>query len=248
MAWRAVATTGEIVAGGNGQGNGLNQLNGPTDVIVDGQTDTLLVCDYGNRRVMRWPRRSTPLRQPEIVIDSIGCCRLALDDQGSLYVSDEEKHEVRRFDNGSDQVGTVVAGGHGEGNALNQLNWPTYLFVDAQFTLYVTDYNNHRVMKWMRGAHEGIIAVGGDDMQLSHPGGIWVDGRGRIFVIDGTNNRVLWQEKGGTQRAVVVRGHRRGARATELSGPADLFFDRYANLYVSDCRNHRVQRFSLITN
>ena len=33
--------------------------------------------------------------------------------------------------------GTVVAGGHGQGEQLDQLNEPTYLFVDAQSTVYV---------------------------------------------------------------------------------------------------------------
>jgi sugar lactone lactonase YvrE len=162
MGWKAGATTGEVLAGGKGQGNRLDQLNGPTDVIVDRETDSLLICDRGNRRVMRWPRRPSSLRQPEIVIDNIDCWGLIMDDQGSLYVSDVEKHEVRRYDKNGDKKGTVVAGGHGEGDNLNQLNWPTYLFVDAQSTLYVSDYNNHRVMKWMKGAKEGIVVAGGN--------------------------------------------------------------------------------------
>ncbi|CAF3462247.1 unnamed protein product [Rotaria sp. Silwood1] len=56
--WKCDATTGQVVAGGNGQGNGENQLNRPTDVIVDKKTDSVIICDSGNRRIMQWPRRN----------------------------------------------------------------------------------------------------------------------------------------------------------------------------------------------
>ncbi|CAF2088346.1 unnamed protein product, partial [Rotaria magnacalcarata] len=50
---------GQVVAGGKGEGNGLNQLNIPTHALIDKETDSLIICDYGNRRVVRWSRRST---------------------------------------------------------------------------------------------------------------------------------------------------------------------------------------------
>ncbi|CAF4729671.1 unnamed protein product, partial [Rotaria socialis] len=82
------------------------------------------------------------------------------DDQRYLYVSDVGKHEVRRYQLG-EKNGTLVAGGNGEGNGLNQLNYPTYIFVDRDHSVYVSDNNNHRVMKWVEGAKEGIVLAGG---------------------------------------------------------------------------------------
>jgi hypothetical protein len=41
-----------VVAGGNGQGNQANQLNTPTAVIVDKETDSLIICEYSNKRVV----------------------------------------------------------------------------------------------------------------------------------------------------------------------------------------------------
>lgn len=35
VAWKKDATFGQIVAGGNGRGDRNNQLNDPTDVIID---------------------------------------------------------------------------------------------------------------------------------------------------------------------------------------------------------------------
>ncbi|CAF1350357.1 unnamed protein product [Rotaria sordida] len=142
-------TNGQVVAGGNGQGNRLDQLYRPTDVLIDKETDSLIICDRDNRRVVRWSRRSGTT-QGEILIDNIACARLAMDDQRYLYISDTDKHEVRRYQIG-DKNGTLVAGGNGEGDGLNQLNWPAYIFVDQQQTVYVSDQNNHRVMKWNIG-------------------------------------------------------------------------------------------------
>ncbi|CAF5228557.1 unnamed protein product, partial [Rotaria magnacalcarata] len=51
-------TNGQIVAGGKGLGNRYNQLDHPTDVLIDEETDSLIICDKGNQRVVRWSRRS----------------------------------------------------------------------------------------------------------------------------------------------------------------------------------------------
>ncbi|CAF4922879.1 unnamed protein product, partial [Rotaria socialis] len=53
MQWKNGDTTnGQIVAGGKGQGNRLHQLKYPTDVLIDTETDSLIICDRGNRRVV----------------------------------------------------------------------------------------------------------------------------------------------------------------------------------------------------
>ncbi|CAF4359664.1 unnamed protein product, partial [Rotaria magnacalcarata] len=138
MQWKNGDTTNEqVVAGGNGAGNGLNQLNYPTDVLIDKESDSLIICDRDNRRVVRWSRRSGII-QGEILLDNIYCWGLAMDEQRCLYVSNTEKHEVRRYKLG-EKNSTLVAGGNGCCDGLHQLNWPTYLFVDRQQNVYVSD-------------------------------------------------------------------------------------------------------------
>ena len=145
--WKFDAKIGEVVAGGNGKGNRVDQLNDPKDVVVDKKTDSLIICDKENRRVMRWPRRNGA--NGRTIISNIDCWGLAMDNNGELYVSDCEKHEVKRWKL-EDETETIVAGGHGEGNQLNQLNIPTYLFVDEDHSVYVSDCLNYRVMKWVK--------------------------------------------------------------------------------------------------
>ncbi|CAF5030978.1 unnamed protein product, partial [Rotaria socialis] len=59
MQWKNGDTTnGQRVASNKGAGNGLHQLALPTDVLIDKETDSLIICDWGNSRVVRWSRRS----------------------------------------------------------------------------------------------------------------------------------------------------------------------------------------------
>ncbi|CAF4897568.1 unnamed protein product, partial [Rotaria socialis] len=243
MQWKNGDTTnGQVVAGGKGGGDGLHQLNYPTDVLIDKETNSLIICDRWNRRVVRWSRRSGTT-QGEILIDNIACVGLAMDEQRYLYVSDDEKHEVSRHQLG-EKNGTLVAGGNGQGNEPNQLNSPAHLVVDREQNVYVSDWNNHRVMKWNKGAKEGIVVAGGQGegnalTQLSSPRGIFVDTLGTLYVADSGNHRVTrWTQGDKKQGTVIVGGNGRGEGANQFSYLRGLSFDRHGNLYVADYWKH----------
>ncbi|CAF4071826.1 unnamed protein product [Rotaria sordida] len=241
-------TNGQVVAGGNGQGNQLDQLYQPADVLIDKETDSLIICDRGNRRVVRWSRRSGTI-QGEILIDNIACRGLAMDNQRYLYISDVERYEVRRYQIG-DKNGTIVAGGNGGGAGLNQLNVPTYIFVDQQQAVYVSDRDNHRVMKWNKDAKEGTVVAAGQGYgnaltQLWFPQGLLIDTLGTIYVADSLNDRVMGWSTGAQQGTVIVGGNGKGEGANQLNAPWDLSLDRQGNLYVVENWNYRVKRFSI---
>ncbi|CAF5059436.1 unnamed protein product [Rotaria sp. Silwood1] len=245
--WKSGATNGKVVAGGNGQGNGAHQLNSPRDVIIDKESDSLIISDSGNGRVVRWPRRNGTRGQT--IISNISCWGLTMDDNGSLYVVDAGEHEVRRYKIG-DTKGTVVAGGNGEGNRLDQLSNPHYVFVDREHSVYVSDLRNDRVMKWEEGAKQGIVVAGGQGQgnsltQLNGPQGVVVDQLGTVYVTDDRNHRIMRWPKGATQGSVIVGGNGKGALSNQLNGPVGLSFDRHGNLYVVDWGNSRVQKFNI---
>ncbi|CAF1245434.1 unnamed protein product [Rotaria magnacalcarata] len=247
--WKKGDTTnGQVVAGDNGQGNGLNQLNMPSDVLIVNETDSVIICDWGNQRVVRWSRGSGTT-QGEILINNIACYGLAMDEQRYLYVADHVKHEVGRYQLGKTN-GTLVAGGNGQGGGLNQLKLPTYLFVGRDHSVYVSDYSNNRVMKWNNGATEGIVVAGGQGQgsaltQLNLPHGIVVDTLSTLYVVDCYNHRVIRWTQGATQGTVIAGGNGQGAGANQFGYPIGLSFDRHGNLYVADQSNDRVQRFSI---
>ncbi|CAF1345727.1 unnamed protein product [Rotaria sp. Silwood1] len=245
--WNSGATNGKVVAGGNGQGHEAHQLNHPLDVIIDKESDSLIISDRWNRRVVRWPRRNGT--RGETIISNISFGGLTMDDNGSLYGRDYEKHEVRRYKIGDTQ-GIVVAGGNGQGNRLDQLSKPTYVFVDRDHSVYVSDYKNHRVMKWEGGAKQGIVVAGGQGngnslTQLNYPYGVVVDQLGTVYVADFGNHRIMRWPKGAKQGSVIIGGNGRGAQSNQLDRPIGLSFDRHGNLYVVDRGNHRVQKFNI---
>jgi hypothetical protein len=83
---------------------------------------------------MQWSRQNNTNGQ--IIISDIDCWSLTMDKNGSLYVSDCKKNEVRRWKRG-EKNGTRVASGYGKGDHFNPLNEPNYIFVDEDYSLYI---------------------------------------------------------------------------------------------------------------
>ncbi|CAF1155311.1 unnamed protein product [Rotaria sordida] len=250
MKFRRGAIVGKRIAGKNISGYDPDRMCEPSNVIYDTQSKTYIICDNQNHRVLRWPRKSSIFAE-ELIINK-ECFGLAIDDEGSLYVSNTERHEVRRYRAGK-YYGTVVAGGHGQGSRLKQLNHPTYIFVGPDEAVYVSDSWNDRVVKWDKGAKEGVIVAGGhgkgkDKTQLHHPAGLVVDRWSTIYVADHYNHRVMrWYKNASHGNIIAGNRYLPGNCADKLNGPEGLAFDRYGNLYVADSNNHRVQRFNIRT-
>ncbi|CAF1015292.1 unnamed protein product [Adineta steineri] len=249
VVWKYRAKSGQVVAGGNGYGNRSDQLYFPTDVIVDKKNNSLIICDQGNRRVVRWSRQNSTIG--ETIISDIDCYGLTMDKNGDLYVSDYMKNEVRRWKQ-EEKEEIIVAGGNGKGNHLNQLNCPTYIFVDEDHSIYVSDCDNHRVMKWTKRA-KGVVVAGGNGQgnsltQLSYPRGVAVDQLGNVYVADYDNHRVMRWCEGSKEGSIVVGGNGKGEQSNQFNCPTGLSFDVQGNLYVVDHGNARIQKFHIDLN
>ena len=247
LRWKFGADCGEIVAGGNGDGNQMNQLSCPRDVILDKKTDSLIICDYGNRRLVRWPRLNGQTGQ--IVLSDIDCSGLTMDSNGNIYVSDYAKSEVRRWREGETD-GVVVAGGNGKGREYDKLRFPTYIYVDDDETIYISDSWHHRVMKWIKDATEGILVAGKKgvcniEKELRTPQGILVDPAGHVYVADSGSHRIMcWPPKSKRGYAIIT-GNGEGQQLNQFSGLRGLAVDRQNNFYVVDCYNNRVLKFEV---
>ena len=245
--WKYNERTGRVVAGENAQGNGSNQLSQPIDVIIDEMNDSLIISDHGNQRVVRWPLHNG--QQGQTIISDARCFGLTMDDYGSLYVVDFNRHEVKRYRMGESE-GTVVAGGNGPGSRLDQLSYPTYVCVDQDHSVFVSDSGNDRVMKWMKNNKEGKIVAGGQGAgnllaQLSGPHGVIVDQSGNVYVADYGNHRIMRWNEGANEGSVIIAGNGQGNQPNQLHCPVSLSFDREGNVYVTDVGNHWIQKFMI---
>ena len=246
--WKLGSMVGQILAGGNGQGSRNDQLSYPVGIVVDRGRDSLFIGDYGNKRIVQWSLQGA--RSGKTIVSGVGATGLTMDEQGFLYVSDSLRNEVRRWRVG-DRQGTLVAGGNGQGNRLNQLSGPREVFVDQNHSVYVLEWYNHRVMKWVKGATEGIVVAGGQGKggalsQLYHPEAVIVDQLGTLYIADRHNHRIVRWRKGATAGEVLVGGNGAGSRSDQLNYPKDLLFDRQGNLFVADSGNNRVQKFEIV--
>jgi len=219
-------------------------------MILDEKNKSLIICDQGNRRIIRWSLENRD-GDKEILIKNIQCWGLMMNENGDLFVSDTESLAVKRWrkgEIGNRLKGTIVAGGNGQGNKRNQLHDPTYIFIDREEAVYIADRWTYRVMKWYKGASEGIVVVGGQGQgnnlnQISHPYGLIVNEIGDVYVADSDNNRVMCWPLGSKEGRVVVGGNGRGEESNQLNYARGLSLDVEHNLYVADSTNNRVQRF-----
>ncbi|CAF1577442.1 unnamed protein product, partial [Rotaria magnacalcarata] len=95
-----------------------------------------------------------------------------------------------------EQIVALAAGGNGKGVGFSQLNEPRYLLVDRDHSVHVSDWNNHRVMKWVEDAKEGIVVAGGQGTrsaltQLFVPQGLFVDTLGTLYAADSFHGRIM---------------------------------------------------------
>jgi sugar lactone lactonase YvrE len=247
MEWKYGATTGRIVAGGNEAGNRDDQLYYPRDIILDRENDCLVICDSVNGRVVRWARQNST--RGETIIRDIRGFGMAMDDEIALYIVDFGKNEVKRYRMGESE-GTVVAGGNGQGDSLDQFSGPKSLTVDAEHSVYVSDFDNSRVMKWLKGAKQGTLVAGGQGVgeslaQLQNPQGIVLDESGTVYISDYLNHRIVRWPRGASNGSILVGGKGPGNRSDQLDHPSALGFNRKGDLYVVDSGNHRVQMFRI---
>ncbi|MFE7296262.1 RICIN domain-containing protein [Streptomyces sp. NPDC057579] len=159
-----VAGNGTAGSKGDGGPAASAQLNRPFAVAVDGAGD-FYIADAHNHRVRKvvadgtistvagtgtagfsgddGPAASAQLNLPlGVVVDSAG----------TLYIADHANHRVRKVTADgtiSTVAGTGTAGFSGDDGpaASAQLNKPLGLAVDCVDTLYVADYDNHRIRK-----------------------------------------------------------------------------------------------------
>ncbi|ARF59226.1 RICIN domain-containing protein [Streptomyces gilvosporeus] len=160
-------------------------------------------------------------------------------------------------------AGTGVAGFAGDnGPAVSaQLQRPFGVVVDSTGSLYVSEFNNHRVRKITTDgtistvAGTGTKGFSGDcgpavSAQLNFPRGVAVDSAGAVYIADSENHRVRKVAADGKICTVAGTGTKGfsgdcgPATAAQLDDPRGVAVDSTGTLYVSEYNNRRVRKIT----
>lgn len=169
---------------------------------------------------------------------------IAVDQDGSLLISDALNARVVRLPAGSSN-GSSVAGTGLAGASVSQLNFPSHLFVDNASNVYVSDTMNGRVMLWSNGSSSGVSVTGTTPI-LGRVAGVTVDSSGNVYVSEADNHRITKWTPNATSGIVVAGTGVSGNGTQQLSYPYGLHLDALRSyLYIADYGNNRVQRVTL---
>ncbi|GIW41612.1 MAG: hypothetical protein KatS3mg076_2189 [Candidatus Binatia bacterium] len=194
---------------------------------------------------------------------------IAVDEEGSVYFSDQFNHRVRKVDpNGTIHTvaGTGGSGYGGDGGPATaaKLSWPGGLHW-SQDGLYIADSGNNRIRKvGLSGiittvAGTGSMAYNGDGIPatqaaIANPTDVFVDENGDLYIAEQSGCRIrrvsadtgLVETLAGNGTC-AYSGDGGLAKNASLNGPAFLTVDGNAFLYFSEAFAPRVRRVDLLS-
>jgi len=186
---------------------------------------------------------------------------IAVDTNGTLYISDTENNRIRVVQGGviTTLAGNGTAAYSGDGSAATSasLDHPTGITVDANGNVYVADTDNHAVREVSSGtittvAGNGVQGFSGDggsavSASLDTPLGIVLDASGSLYVADSHNNRVRVVSRGvintfaGTGSA-GYSGDGGAATGAALDDPAGVSVGSDGAVYIADANDQSIRR------
>jgi hypothetical protein len=292
---------GQTGFGLNVQAATATGLNQPFEAIVDPATGKVFVCDGNNNRILRYPSTAAMtngaaaeavLGQANFTANGSGVSAttlnepggIAVDASGNLWVADYSNNRVLRYANAATIAsGAAASGVLGQANFTTAnialassalMNAPLGVFCSGT-TLFVTDQNNNRVLRFDNAAS---LANGGSAnavfgqpdfttgappatptaTNLNTPMQIYVDGADNLWVADYQFNRVLRYPNASTaangEAATLVFGQTSfgdglpGVTNGTFNGPTGVYGDGLGNIYVSDNFNNRILIFHNATS
>lgn len=208
----------------------LSPLREPRGIAI-AKDGSILVADFGNRRIQRLDPAATPLSAFGVAGDGPGQfkdpCGIAVGADGRIWVADTWNHRIQVLAPDGRQVLEWRADLYG----------PRGIALLADGTAYLTDTGHKRVLRF---TPDGAFEVIADHTVVGDPIGIATDRRGDVYVADAAARRiVVLSSAGRVLRQWPIDGWQPGARMEPYVavGPDDV-------VWVTDPPNHRVLLFA----
>jgi len=152
------------------------------------------------------------------------------------------EHTVKIFDRQGHLLGHL---GTGKGNATGQFMFPTYVAVDRDSNVYVTDTLNSRVQKFdADGKYLMSFGQRGNAWGMfDKPKGVALDSFGNVYVADsGWSNVQIFNQQG----QVLLFFGGRGPLPGMLKNATAVAIDPQNDIFVADYINHRIEQYKLV--
>jgi len=217
----------------------------PFGIALDSE-ENIYITDQEGRMVQVFDRAGHPLRSfgNQVLGRPSG---IAIDQKrGKIYVADSawdknQQNFVKVFDMQGQFLGNVGEGKEGEGYKY----FPTYLALDREGNLYVTDTMNARVLVFdSQGSYVRQFGQRGNAWgDFDKPKGIALDTFGNVYVVDsGWSNVQIFNQKGDVLLFFGGRSRYPGF----MQNPTGIAIDRNNRIYVADTFNFRVNVYQLV--
>ncbi len=224
----------------------LGPLASPIGIALDANQN-LYVAEQGKRGITVFDpagKRINFITDPSLERPS----GIAVDrDRKRIYLADtghnkSKEHTVKIFSLDGKLIGKI---GKDKGNVPGSFLFPTYLAIDREGNLYVTDSLNCRVQEFgPDGKYLQSFGQRGDAWgEFTRPKGVALDSFGNVYVVDaGWSNVQIFNQKG--QIMLFFGG--RGPIPGMLKNPTSLAIDHDNHIYVGDYINNRVEEYRLV--
>jgi DNA-binding beta-propeller fold protein YncE len=228
--------------------NGRDASFGMINSVALDDDDRLFVTDGKLRRVLVFDKKNAVVEViKDGLIDPVG---IAIDTENrQLYVVDTQADQVVVYDADTlkekRRIGT--GGKKHELNTPGDFSAPSYVALDKDANVYVTDTMNYRVEIF--DADGNFIGQFGRHCDgpgcFAHPKGIAVDSDGHIWVADPMLDLLQSFNREGRLLG-IVGGH--GEQLGQFSSLDGVFIDKNNRIFTSEQFPGRVQMFRYITD
>ncbi|MCK4830739.1 6-bladed beta-propeller, partial [bacterium] len=213
--------------------------NNPIDVEVDKDGNIYV---SGNHKISKYSPDGTLISEIEDNSSDYNfswwMC-ITVDDFGNIYVTNEDRNTVIKFDSNGDYVKKWGSYGYGDYQFIS----PHDVAVDSQGNIYVVDHGNHRIVKYdSEGTYQTEWgSQGGSDGQFNWPWGIGIDDSDNIYITDQHNHRIqVFNSEGEFLRKWGNHGY----ADNQFRCPQGITFDSEGNLYIVDNCNYRIVKYT----
>jgi uncharacterized protein (TIGR03437 family) len=229
---QTIAGTGAAGFSGDGGPADAAMVDHPYGLALDA-TGNLFVADLGNARIRKIslngtiqtvagggliPAGTNGENNPALSVQLMQPRNLALDPDGTLYISDFGANRVYRLSTGgtlTTLAGTGNAGftGDGAGAVMAQLKSPAGIALDTLGNVFICDSGNNRIRKVNRGVISTVYTIAG-------PTGIAINVSGTMYIAAANYF--------GTQFRSIA-----GVISAGLASPQDVTLDASGNAYAT---------------